>query len=290
MNRRRFMSLTLGLLLFAVTPRYASPAGQRPADKTEGPISLSGVSSPHGLAVRIRTLLSSASTTELHRLATVPDCDVALAAAWERVCRTVPAAQQEELVNPDRDAISRFLGLLEGRIQFSIPEEWEASVKSAKVFRRREFLFSCPERGEQPFPGHGLLRRAGHQWIVKKDGKLITLPADKGSAPVDFAAVEFADKRAFTALYGWPPAPYKLFATDLESGEVIWSSSVWAAGDWIGYSGWGWHFVAIRSAGDKLAIFGMDSRTLYVEVFDKNTGANRCRFGTAYADENGPRR
>jgi hypothetical protein len=215
---------------------------------------------------------------------------VALAAGWERVCRTVPAAEQDELVNPDKEAISRFLGLLEGRIQFSIPGEWEAAVKSARAYHRRDFRFSRPERGEQPFPGHGLLRRAGHQWIVKKDARLIKLPTSDGSGPVDFAAVEFAGEKAFTALYGWPPAPYKLIATDLGSGEVIWSSSVWAAGDWRGYSGSGWHFVTIRSAGEKLAVFGMDFRTVYVEVFDKKTGENRCRFSTAYVDATGPRK
>ncbi len=285
MNGRRFMWLTLGLLLSAVAPCPVRTAARPLDDKNEGLTSSSRVGSSRQLATRIGKLLSSTPTSELKRLATVPDCNLALAAGWERVCRTVPATEQEELVNPDAEAISRFLGLLEGRIQFSIPAEWEAAVRSAKAYRQRDFRFPRPERGEQPFPGHGLLRCAGHHWIVKKDGQLIKLPTDDGSGPVDFAAVEVAGDRTFTALYGWPPAPYQLFATDRESGAVIWSSRVWAAGEWRGYAGSGWHLVALRSAGEKLAVFGMDFRTVYVEVFDKRTGENRCRFSTAYLDE-----
>ena len=238
MNGRRFMRLMLGFLLCAVTP-HKLPAGQGLEGQSEGLMSSSRVGSSRELAARIGKLLSSSPTSGLKHLATVLDSNVALAAGWERVCRTVPMREQDELVDPDPEAISRFLGLLEGRIQFSIPEEWEAAVKSAKAYRQRDFRFSQPEHGKQPFPGHGLLKRVGHQWVVKKDGQLIKLPASRGLGPVDFAVVEFAGERAFTALFGWPPAPYKLFATDRASGGVIWLSSVWAAGEWRGYSGSG---------------------------------------------------
>ena len=163
-------------------------------------------------------------------------------------------------------------------------------MKSVKVRGQREFRFSCPNRGEQPFPGHGLLSRADHQWIVKKDRRLIKLPAHDELGPVDYAAIEFAGERAYTALYGWPPIPYKLFATDQGSGEIIWSSSVWATGDWMNYGGSGWHFVTMTSASEKLAVFGITYRTVYVEVFDKKTGENRCRFSTAYFDAASPRK
>ncbi len=114
------------------------------------------------------------------------------------------------------------------------------------------------------------------------DGELIKLPKGVGPGPVDFAAVELDADSAFTALYTWPPVAYPLFATDRRSGQVLWSSNVWAVGDYFGGTGQGWHFVAVRSATQRLAVFGMDSRTVYVEVFDKKTGQNLCRFSTAY--------
>jgi len=290
MNIRQFVCVTVGLFLFAAASRYVATAGQELEDKKESLLSQGRAGSPRDLAVRIGTLLSSSPTSELNHLVTAPDCTVALAAGWERVCRTLPEKEQDELVSPDDEAVFRFLGLLEGRIQFPIPEAWEAAVKSGKAYSQREFRFSRPNRGKQPFPEHGLLRRTGRQWIVEKDRQLIKLPADDGLGPVDYAAVEFAGERAYTALYSWPPAPYRLFATDRGSGQILWSSSVWAAGNWLAYSGSGWHFVTMRSAGDKLAVFGISSRTVYAEVFDKKTGENRCRFSTAYFDAASPRK
>lgn len=212
------------------------------------------------------------------------DCNLALAAGWERVRRTVPEAEQEEWITPDAKAVSRFLGLLEGRVQCPIPEEWETIVKSAQARRRSGFQFSCPNFGEDPLPGHGFLRRLGRQWIVKKGREIIKLPLEGAYEFMDLAAVEFDEQRAFSALYGWPSIPYRLYATDRKSGEMLWSSSVWAAGGLFNSTGSGWHYARIHVVNERVVVFGWDHRTLYVEVFDKKAGENLCRFSTAYLE------
>jgi hypothetical protein len=292
MNMHRVVCVTVGVLLIAEASRYKTTLGQERDDKDGRPVPMSQARSARELAARIRNLLSSSPTGELDHLVAAADCSVALAAGWERVCRTLPVEEQNELVVPDRQAISRFLGLLEGRIQFPIPTAWESAVKSAKAYSQRNFLFSVPKHGGEPSPGHGLLRRAGDRWIVKKDSQLIKLPpADGGSGPINYAAVELADEWAYTALYGPFPIPYTLSATDRGSGKIIWSSKVWANGDWGAYSGTGGHFIIIRSTREEIAVFGITSfGSAYVEVFDKKTGENRCRFCTRYSDENAPRK
>jgi hypothetical protein len=290
LNVLRDFRSAVALLVLAVASCSSAPAAQEFGGKVKNLKPLSLARSPRELAVRLNKLLSSSSTIELNRLVAEPDTTVALAAGWERVSRTLPASRQEEPLAPDDQAISRFLGLLEGRIQIPVPAAWEAAVKSVKAHRQGEVRFSRVKEAGQPFPDGAFLRRAGERWIVKKDGHLIKLPANDGLGPVDFAAVEIAPERAYTALFGWPPVPYELSATDRGSGEIVWSTRVWATGDWLSYSGTGWHFVAIRSARESVAVFGISFDSVYVEVFDKNTGKNSCRFSTANFDTNSPRK
>jgi hypothetical protein len=292
MNANRVVCVAVGVLLIASSSHCKTTLGQERDDKEGRSLPMSQARSARELAARIRKFVLPSPTGELDHLVAAADCNVALASGWERVRRTLPVEEQNELIVPDRQAISRFLGLLEGRIQFPIPEAWESAVKSAKAHGQANIVFSVPKHGDQPSPGHGLLRRDGDQWIVVKNSQLIKLPpADGGSGPINYAAVELADEWAYTALYGPFPIPYTLSATDRGSGKIIWSSKVWANGDWGGYSGTGGHFIIIRSTREEIAVFGITSfGSAYVEVFGKKTGENRCRFCTRYSDENAPRK
>jgi hypothetical protein len=250
---------------------------------------LSRVGSPRELSFRIRKILSSSPTSQLDRLVTVPDCTLALAAGWERVCRTLPEEERDEAIGLNEQAVSRFLGLLEGRIQFPIPEPWEASVKAAKGYSQRHINFARPKPADQSVIREGHLRRVGSQWMVKQESQLIKLPAEDGFGPIDYAAAERAGGTVYVALYGSPPYPYKLFAVDRATGRVLWSSKVWAISDWRGYSGQESHDVFLRSAGETVAVFGISGPAVYVDGFDQKTGENRFRFSTAYFDRSSPR-
>ena len=118
---------------------------------------------------------------------------------------------------------------------------------------------------------------------MEKDGLSIRVPLEDGLGPVGNVAVHLDTEAVYIALYGWPPIPYRLFAFDRASKKVIWSSKVWAAGGLMNYEGRGWH-LANSLAGETLTIFGISEGSAYIEVFDKNTGENRCRFSTSYFD------
>jgi hypothetical protein len=253
-------------------------------------MSLNRADSPEELATRLAGLLAAAPMGELDRLVSDPDCTVALAAGWERVRRTIPRAKAQEVVSPDGEALSRFLGLIEGRARVPIPGAWEATVKSAKGHSPKAVWFPLLEPVRKDLARPRPLRRDGDQWIVEQEGRTIKLPAEDGLGLVDHAAVLLVGETLYVALYGWPPNPYRLFAVDRGSGKVIWSSKVWAAGGLMSYEGQGWHVATLHSAGETLAVFGVSDGAAYVEVFDKKTGVNRCRFSTAYPDAMTPKK
>ncbi len=290
MNCHPFGRMTIGVLVFTAGSAFiAAAADKLGLDGNKGDIMcLSRVDSPRELATQINGLFSASPMGELDRLVSVPDGTVALASGWERVRRTMPEAKQEEVVSPDGHAISRFLGLVEGRVQIPIPEVWEATVKSAKAYSRRPIGFSYPKLLKRPTTEH--LKRDGDQWIVKTGSQSIRVPVEDRLGPVDNAAVQFAGEMAYVALYGWPPIPYRLLAIDRGNGKVIWSSKVWGAGGLRDYEGQGWHVAEMRWAGETLAVFGISEGAAYIEVFDKKTGENRCRFSTAYFAAIAPRK
>jgi hypothetical protein len=277
-----------GLLSTALAGPIVAAAG-RQAAKEEDVISLSRADSPTELANRIHRLFSASQAREVDRLITAPDRAIAIAAGWERVRRTIPEGQQQQPLSPDGQTISRFLGLLEGRIQAPIPPAWEAVVKSARGRGRGTISFPNSKALEELLRSRAPVRRAGDRWVLEVDGKRISLPAGVESGPVDNAATLAADGTTYVGLYGAFPLPYRLFAIDRESGKALWSSEVWAAGGLMNYVGNSWHAAMICSEGETLAVFGVSGGEVYVEVFDKKTGQNRCRFGTAYFDAISPR-
>jgi hypothetical protein len=254
-----------------------------PAEKKKGAMLLSRSGSPKELAARIEALLSSSPTKELDRLVADADCAVALAAGWERVRRTVREAEQQEPVNPDGQAISRFLGLVEGRLQIPLPQAWEASVRSAMAYGRRAIWFSWPELAERSFALHTPVRE-GDRWMVVQSGRPIKLAVEDRDGPVGEAAVLSAGGTVYVALYGSRPAPFGLLAVNRDDSGVIGRYEVWAAGGLTAFEGKGWHHVEMRVTGQALTVFGISDGAVYIEVFDRKTGENRCRFSTAYFD------
>lgn len=186
-------------------------------------------------------------------------------------------------------AITRFLGLIEGRLQVPIPKAWEETVKSAMGYGRKRIWFpprldlAMAARNDGQWP----LERNGTHWLVKKVNQSIKIPADDHDPATD-ASVACASEWAYVAVYDSLSDAYRLFAVDQHSGSVIWSSKVWGRssvsppGVIVGRSGSDWHFANTRLSGEMLVVFGFSGQALYVEAFDRKTGKNRCRFSTAY--------
>ncbi len=289
LSRRSFACVILSMLMYVASLTSQGTSEDARVENNEGVVSLGRADSPSQLAAVINSLFAASSVSEVDRLVSAPDCAVALAAGWERVRRTMPKAKQQDLVSPDVAALARFLGLVEGRIRTPIPEAWEAAVKSTKGSSRMATWFSYPELIEGALKKNRP-RRDAHEWIVEKDRMSIRVPVEDGLGPVDNVAAHLDTEAVYIALYGWPPVPYRLLAVDRASKKVIWSSKVWAAGGLKAYGGQGWHFAETRLGGETLTVFGISEGSAYIEVFDKNTGENRCRFSTSYFDVTTPQK
>jgi hypothetical protein len=272
----------LGVLVCIAASASGGTPADKPVKKQDDSPSLSQADSPEELARRIAELFPTASAGKLDRLVCAPDCTTAVAAAWERVRRTFPDADPHEIVVPGRQALSRFLGVLEARMRVPIPEAWEATFKSARAYHHEVPWFVYPEKPADRFRGLVKPKREGDQWVVTLGRVTVRVPAEDGREFVEHATVLVDGTTVYVALYGWPPTPSRLLAVDQGSGKTLWSTKVWAAGGLIGYEGQGWHFAEMSLADDRIAVFGVSDGAAYVEVFDKKTGANRCRFSTMY--------
>ena len=245
---------------------------------------LSIAASPTDFARGVSEIFANLRSDDLDLLVSVPDCSVALAAGWERVRRTMPAVTQQNLIRPDANAISRFLGLIEGRLQAPVPELWEAAIKSAKKTSvKRRISYSQPRLERTPSHSKASFQRDGPNWNVTKNNQTIKVPAEDDFGPVDDAVAEITPDVGYVALYGWPPIPTALHAINRHTGKALWSSKIWMGGsDVDNFEGQGWHAVDMQVRGDVVILFGVSNRTAYIEAFDRKTGENRCRFGTGY--------
>ena len=264
------------------------------------------VPSQAALAGIVRAVIRPASAKELETLVAGKDITVALDAGWERVVRGTPAdttdnfkgpfttmeARFNAIPGPDRAALARFLGLVEGRLGLQIPKTWEASVEHAKYNNDRHIWFPTDERispvreavvklrSEQ----NVRVRKEGDHWFETVDGEPLALATTGG-----YAAVTASGQTAYVALCEDSPSSYKIYAQQRGGGRVIWSSEVWAEGCYMygqlvgGRSGPDFQpVVEIEAAGDEVAVFGLTGPAAYIEVFDARTGRNVCRFDTAY--------
>jgi hypothetical protein len=267
----------------------------QPTSDTEKRISLKEARSPKELAARLAKLTHTSTGTELDRLVSASDCGVALAAGWERVLRTMPEKEQKQSAAPDPPAISRFLGLVEGRLRVSIPKSWGDALHSAGGYSQKHISFNVldPAFAEHR-AGDWLLRQDGADWLLERGWQSIKLRAELeiDLLMVTCGTVERAGERAYVAVYSsLPESKYSVFAINQRTGHIRWSaeawgsSRVWPPGLIVGYSGHYSHAVTMRSTDETLVVFGISDNAVYVEVFDRLTGENRCRFSTAYFDD-----
>jgi hypothetical protein len=286
MSFARFACVTLGLLV-STGPALTRipPADDQQADKKDDVVRLSGASSPAELERRVAELLSNSTRGELGSLVSVADNATAMASGWERVRRTMPESRHEDVVSPDLLAISRFLGLIEGRIQVPIPTSWEESLKSARGYDQRSVGFPPPNAADTDprVSKMWLPSRDGHHWVVKRENESVRISAEDGLGSVHHAAVARTRDRTFVALYGADAGPYRLLAIDEGTTKVLWSSNVWADGGLNARTGApGWHIVTLHPSAESLVVFGASFSAMYVELFELKTGQSRCRFSTAY--------
>lgn len=293
--RLRLLALICCLGTAAVSPQGPSDAHGQASDKDAAAMLavLLAADDPEELAWSYHELFMKASEEQLRGLLSHTNDGVALAAGWERVRRTIPEGDELADVKPERTALSRFLGLVEGRLHMPLPPIWEAALQSTSSNGRANIWFGDPDEIGAKVVVHGDAtendRRADfrcedHQCRVTVGDKTWLLPSED---LVETMFVELSRTTAFVALYCWPPASYTLYAIDRESGKAFWTSKVWAHGDLCMWTGRGWHHVELRTRGNAVVVFGVEGSVAYVEEFDAGTGKNLCRFATSYFEFTG---
>ena len=217
-----------------------------------------------------------------------PGYTTALSAGWERVRRTMPENERQGVVVPDPLAVARFLGLVEGRIRIPIPNVWEEAVKSAKGRGQRDIRFDRQYvRDKTSSSGRWLVERKGGDQLVTRGSELIKVPARDPELVME-AAVLLDGDTAIVALYSPSSRPFRLVSIDRKGKKLNWTSEVWGPctisppGLYQFSTGLDGHVVTIRSSDKTFAVFGCSVNGVYVELFDRMTGENRCRFGSAY--------
>jgi len=262
---------------------FSAAAQDRPQNKNEGTKSFGQGEIPEKLAANIQAKFANCPAAELDRLVASSDTTLAMAAAWERVRRTMSTANPAARAAAYSDAVSRFLGFVEGRIQVPIPELWREWIKKDGRFsqeQEKKVFAGIPDEVMKP-------KREADRWVVKVHGETIKLLKEEkpdGRALVGYAAVQLEGEKGYAAVYTLASYPYNLWALDRKTSKVIWSSEVWATGG-MRITQLGWQFVQICLTPDTVAVFGISDTAAYLECFDKQTGKDRSRFCTAYFDE-----
>jgi hypothetical protein len=277
-----------------------------------GPPSTTGLLTPEprGFAALIRHRLAKVRTQDLAALVADSNCSLALAAGWETVLRTTETKDPKEGDGLDESAISRFLGLVEGRLCVEIPEFWEHVFQTAEWRGHGDVVFTSDmeremkERSQRPrretpasrpittLPTSAEdataapVRREGDRWIVTQGGRNWTVPADDGTGFAYKAAVLVDKDMTFAVVYGahFPPVGRRIFALS-QDGRIVWTGYVWADGGLLAYSGQHTYDMALRAGGSGITVFGMAGNLAHTEVFDRATGKPTCKFCTLYFDQ-----
>lgn len=249
---------------------------------------------PEDIARSYHDLFIKASQDELCSFLACPDNRVALAAGWERVRRTIPKVLDEDAEGePEKTALSRFLGLAEGRLQMSLPPFWEAALRGTNSNGRDNIWFAFPKGAAWP-NSHGddawknrrvELRHQDDRCVVTVGDRTWTLPCESYMRD---AFVELAGDTVFVALYEETACQYRLHAINEKSGQARWEADVWAGTVPTGGTGLSWHNVEVRVHGNEVVVFGVSDNAAYVETFDVKTGKSLCRFGTGYFEFDEP--
>ncbi len=263
----------------------------------------------------IARLLENASTEELRRYQEHSHDTIAISAAWELVRRSmsdsagiagVPEADSD--LQFDERALREFLNTVEERLQMAAPEGWQTIVAELEPTGRGDVFVRYPveihtEQSPYREGESGINALASLDVNESGDGALdLTFEGYSYTVPPkvvrDAMRVygRFPQGRKLVGLTGWmdrdfcvfgfhgfQSGDYTLECVKRESGESVWSCTVWgynethSTGDLTLA-----HTAEIRRQGDELVVFGADLNVVYIEGLSMTDGTSRFRFTTAY--------
>ncbi len=240
-------------------------------------------------AASIRRQVVTVSENTLANLVAAENPNIAIAAAWERVCRTIPAQRQDVPVHPPRESLERFLGFVEGRMQCSPPQFWQDAVLSTSGTNRSYISFDIPMgKYAATLPTAPIeIKAERDRLIINASGEQWIVPQSAPTGTDICGALCETDSVAYIAVYHPVPVSFFIHAINRKDGALKWTARVWSAGALRNYQGPNWHLVGLQLSGANLLVFGASATSIYLEAFDKLSGLNVLRFSDEYLEYEG---
>lgn len=292
-------SVALGFLFWARLSMHAS-AGPQPAVEPDivrpervrslvplaaTPLDLGQLTNVEDFAKASKHKIAAGLSESAESASYQSDPTVELWRGWERVLQEQDAQSVHQREPVDRCELYRFMGLIEG-ITSTVPSlRWAQTFLTASVDPGLFVSFSkSPSDAPSELASRCTVKPLGNErWLLRVGEESWELPPNrlKTTMPNSIEIVE-AGPVLFAAMLSWPPTPYTLYMLDRSSHSVKWSTDVWAAGDTLSYTGYGWHFADLSILGETVVVLGAAGNTVYVEVFDRQSGECKVRFSTIY--------
>jgi len=229
------------------------------------------------------------------------DTSLSLIAAWSQLKAAVLVEKTSE-DQPIGDHADRFLGFVEGRLNFDIPEWWEEQLRDGLVFDdqcnfgndRTMQLWS--ESNRRLFSGVGdvlstqdvVALHSGTRRVVlqRRDFReLISEVEDPSGTVLHEVAAIISDEHTFICFCGGF-GPSTLSCVSNATGQVVWVTSVdnGSIPD-RGYSGRGdGQYCELYLSRDSVVICGVNDIAMYLQVVSRTNGQTKVRFSTSYLD------
>jgi hypothetical protein len=222
------------------------------------------------------------------------DLSVALRAAWEEICFTLPEKGQFGALTVDSRKLHWFVGFMEGRLNLDLPEYWVKGFVHAEAFRRDNVVFHHLDESIYHATNHNLRvprdtsvedRDGGVEFKVGKDS--ITIPTsqfEKMTPPgsVDHLSALFEPDRCFVLAYDGFFGNGTLFCLERPGGKTVWMKELWLGSSGGARSGVSqFHAASIIKQKERISVVGITGFAAYVEACDSKDGRIIFRFSTS---------
>jgi hypothetical protein len=255
-------------------------------------------------------LMEGAGPSDLNELMDDASTAIALHARW-KLCKEVDAEDRGYYAH-------RFLGFIEGRFGMKAPLRFEVSIVSAhectgeeiarklissyigkcdflKMVDKKPCYYpieyeKCKEFRDVRLPKGATIDRKDAGLELRMDGSSIILAVESVKEIEQEQQVrkrcmfKRGKYQSYVAIHDQYGSRYLLVSMDPKSGKVLWKTKVWGLGSESVSVKFGsfHHDVEIVETAKNVAVFGNGSGGCYVEVFDRKSGAPKCRFSTNY--------
>lgn len=284
--------IVLFALLCAQSPVAEDKAGAltSPVDETKVIESIRLADDPAHAAQGFHALYETASRESLRQLQLNSSDTIAIQSAWHEFVLTLPEAESDVAVVPDRDRLSRFIGFMEGRGRIQSPRWWADAILNARANGRYVYAHEFPAGDPESAPPVSKVffgKNADDKTGIQIDSEFVRVPDDlrekmgfNGFTRTTAALI--TDICCYIAVYDDIGYPYQLACVERSTSRVRWITKVWGCW-WAGASGLHRHSVEILENGDRVAVFGIASSGFHVEAFRVEDGTPLLRFSNTYS-------